>query len=670
MKNIYLLLFFMLFGLNIKGLRAQNHFILYTGGDNFIPYNFSFNKAQWLYFPAEFTGNTLQPGLITRFYIRAASSISGTVNLPNLTIKIGATNLTTLVNGPWVAGLTTVFYSASYPQTGTANTWVAYDLQTPFFWDAVSNLIVEISVGVVDAGGFTIKQGGPLTGDRRLYGLTANPNSSGADWTQASIGFDMTSNCIGVPNPGIVTKTTNRVDCGSTTTLSLSGNSIFPNLQYQWQESYNRTVWNNAGTNATSYTPTVINRKTYYRCVVYCPTSNQTAISSIDSIDITKFPLNLGVDTHLCDNTSFNLTVAGIPNVNTVVWDDNSTASVRTVNTPGSYFATVTLQNGCVNADTVHVRDGVEPQAVLATAYNLCEDSVVVLDAGNPGMTFLWNNNATTGRLEVRSAGNYTVQVKSTDRCVASFQTVVTERPLPVNTTVLPVYNICIGDSVVLDGTSTYGVGYNWQDAYFQPVYVVRDSGLYTLQVRSEYGCLLKKTSQVNYFPDPTIRGFTYIPEFYAQLKKVAFSPIDPASVNTYEWHFGDGNSSAMRSPTHIYSAFGDYMVKLFVGNDCNIRMYSQEIRVQEGNTGTGDLRSEGLIGLYPNPASNLLLIHNTSPYKIGRLVLYDVLGREVLSVKEPGNAIDISKVTAGAYVVKIHCGGDMVINHKLTVVK
>lgn len=670
MKKLYFLLCFLVFGLNHTCLKAQDHFVLYTGGDNYIPYNFSSNKAQWLYFPAEFTGGVLQPGLITRFYIRAASTISGSVNLPDLTIKIGSTSLTTLVSGPWVGGLTTVFYSASYPQTGTANTWVAYDLQTPFYWDAVSNLIVEISVGVTNAGGFTIKQGGPLTGNRRMYGLTSNPNSSGADYTQASIGFDMTSNCTGSPNAGIVTKTTNRVDCGSTTTLSLSGNSIFPNLQYQWQESYNRTVWNDVGTNATSYTPAVINRKTYYRCVVHCPTSSQTSISAMDSVDINKFPLDLGVDTHLCVNTSFNLSVAGVPNVSTIAWDDNSASATRAVTTPGTYFVTVTQTNGCINADTIKVRSGVEPQTVLPASYNLCEDSVVVLNPGNAGMTFLWNNNATTPTLAVRAPGNYSVQVTSGDKCRASFQTVVTERPLPVNTTVLPFYNICIGDSLRLDGSSTHGVSYNWNDVYFQPVYVVRDSGLYVLQVRSDYGCLTTKTSQVSYFPDPTIRGFTYVPYFYNELKKVVFGPIDPSSVNFYEWHFGDGNSSTLKNPTHTYDAFGDYLVQLYVSNDCNVRLYSQEIRIQEGNTGTGELESKGMIGLYPNPANDLLHINNTSPYKIDQLVVYDVLGREVLSVLRPGNTIDISKVAAGSYVVKIRCGAELTINHKLTVVK
>src|SRR5690606_27966457 len=149
--------------------------------------------------------------------------------LPQLTIRMGTTPITSFTGGPWITGMTTVFSAANYPQTGTANTWVAYDLQTPFFWDLTQNLVVEISVGGTNAGGFTIKQGGN-TGNKRMYGLTGAASSQGTDYTQASIGFDMISEddmgVIAVSKPEDLNDLCAGLNKFSVTIKNFGGNSI------------------------------------------------------------------------------------------------------------------------------------------------------------------------------------------------------------------------------------------------------------------------------------------------------------------------------------------------------------------------------------------------------------------------------------------------------------
>ncbi|MGB1317136.1 MAG: PKD domain-containing protein, partial [Flavobacteriales bacterium] len=50
----------------------------------------------------------------------------------------------------------------------------------------------------------------------------------------------------------------------------------------------------------------------------------------------------------------------------------------------------------------------------------------------------------------------------------------------------------------------------------------------------------------------------------------VAFTDAS-TDATSYMWDFGDGNTSAMQSPTHTYAADGDYTVCLIAINDCDL---------------------------------------------------------------------------------------------------
>lgn len=330
--------------------QTPDHYILYSGGNNVIPFNFSSNKAQWLYYPTEFTP-TAQAGNITTVYIRAGSAVTN-ATLPNLTIKLGTTTLTTLTSGPWVGGLTTVLAVPSFSQTATLNQWVPYVLTTPFFYDGTSNLILEVSVSTTNAGGYQVYQGSP-GGNRRLYGLTANATSTGADGTQVSFGFDMVSECSGVPNAGYVVASVPSVSCGGTATLRLNSADSLPGITYQWQESADRLTWINVGTDTNVYNPAIINKKTYYRVLVGCSHSSQNAYSLMDSIDAITVPLGWTTDTVLCKGDI--ITLDGMLAGESYSWSTGDTTPTIQVSAPGNYELNVVALNGCVSEGTKNV---------------------------------------------------------------------------------------------------------------------------------------------------------------------------------------------------------------------------------------------------------------------------------------------------------------------------
>ena len=65
----------------------------------------------------------------------------------------------------------------------------------------------------------------------------------------------------------------------------------------------------------------------------------------------------------------------------------------------------------------------------------------------------------------------------------------------------------------------------------------------------------------------PPTPAFTATPTSGVAPLTVQFTDTTAGMVNSYFWDFGDGTTSAVKNPSHLYSAFGQYTVSLTVGN-------------------------------------------------------------------------------------------------------
>ena len=79
-------------------------------------------------------------------------------------------------------------------------------------------------------------------------------------------------------------------------------------------------------------------------------------------------------------------------------------------------------------------------------------------------------------------------------------------------------------------------------------------------------------------------------------------------------------------------------------------------------NMGLNNLSARSDIVLYPNPSSELLTIETSSGMTYGQLSVTNVSGREVLAkqLTQPRVRLDISKLPAGVYFVRIVSDGDI----------
>lgn len=630
----------------------------------------SSNKTQVIYSPGDFLPSLVgTPVNINKFFIYVNSAVT-TTTFSNLTIKIGPTTQTTFTTNVWATGLTQVYTAPSVTFTSLAiGNWVELTLPTPYYWDVTSNIVVEMSQTAYTGGGFNLlNENG--NGNKRLHGGVLNPNATNWATGQSKIGFSVIPlQCSGTPNAGVIFfASSGTITCGQNVSFSMSNASSDPGIEYIWQYSAdNGATWTVFGTNATTADLNVINRPVQVRCVTHCTHSNLSSPSNILNVTVNPIPVSIGNDTAICENANIALSVAGY-NPAAVVWEDNSTTVNRSISMAGTYHVRLTHANGCISRDTIIVRTGVEPVNPLATSYNWCEASVLQLTAGNPGMTYLWSNNAVTQTLDVTAGGNYAVTVTSADKCRKTFTTVVTPRPKPVLD--LPVNMlICKGDSVAVDATTLHAVQYVWSHGPGMPEVYLRNEGTYKVVVATAYNCQDSATVELVFRPDATTQGFSYIPGFFNQLKNVLFTPISPEHVITYHWDFGDGSTSALKDAQHLYGAFGDYTVHLTVTNDCGATVYTQKISIPEDATGVKETGMD-LLRIYPNPAANSVYLTADVKLNHPEFYIYGLDGRLLKSGVVSGDVIDVSDVNDGTYILEIYTEQANVYRGKLLIAK
>jgi gliding motility-associated-like protein len=107
------------------------------------------------------------------------------------------------------------------------------------------------------------------------------------------------------------------------------------------------------------------------------------------------------------------------------VWNSglNNTAQIcianQNTNGGGNDFVLddITFKPICYSYDTIVVAYSAFPVVDLGQDTTICEGSTLVLDAQNPGSTYLWNDGTTNQTLNVTTSGTYQVTVKNVAQC-------------------------------------------------------------------------------------------------------------------------------------------------------------------------------------------------------------------------------------------------------------
>lgn len=208
--------------------------------------------------------------------------------------------------------------------------------------------------------------------------------------------------------------------------------------------------------------------------------------------------VDLGVDPGLCEGEVYQLD-AGNPGLSHE-WSTNDVGQFLEVNESGTYNVTVTDNFNCVGEGSVALVFHPNPSVDLPDQASICEGDNVILDAGNPGMSFLWNTTDTTQTIETNVTGTYSVIVTNEFNCAGTDASTLVVNNYPIVDLGSDLV-ACDGETIALDAGNP-GMLYSWSNAENTQQVTVTESDLYLVEVNNQ-GCISSDEVYVQFNPLP-----------------------------------------------------------------------------------------------------------------------------------------------------------------------
>jgi PKD repeat protein len=547
-------------------------------------------RAQYLYRASELTAMGMTAGFITEISWNVVALPGGIDGTEDYTIKLLNSGATSLGLTTWEEGATTVWGPTDYNPTLGINT---FSLATPFFWDGVSSVIVEICGGDFNAT-FTknarVTWTGPLAfNGSHTHQSDTEPNPCGYTgieyWENAPGGPDYRpqviftttpgTDCAVVPSLGVTATTATNVCIGEEFTLSVTPVTAL-GITYTWSSSPDGASWTIIpGATSPSYTTTQT-ATTLYRCKVTCTISGDFKVSTAVTVNQNDPTDCYCIPTYTTGTTDGDY----LNNVHLGAINNTTGASASPFYT---YYTvpTTTLTGGTTNTLTAQV-------GTYATNNNFA----VWIDYNQNGN---FESTEKIGEV-INLAGNATGTINFTVPITAlAGETRMRCREVWNQVGILPCdpygfgetedYNVTIvpgvvptaaftftGDPTVSFTNTSTGLptSYSWNfgdggtSTLTNPTHVFAENDTYNvcLTATNLYG---SNTACQNVIIDSyvaPVADFSYSGE-----PTVAFVDESLNSPTSWFWNFGDGGTSTLENPTHLYTYNGTFNVCMTATN-------------------------------------------------------------------------------------------------------
>ena len=251
----------------------------------------------------------------------------------------------------------------------------------------------------------------------------------------------------------------------------------------------------------------------------------------------------------------------------------NTTATIRIINqntsTSGNDFAIddVFFQEICVFSDTISVVLGAAVQVEIMPSFlEICNGEEILLSvhSSSTNLSFLWNSGQNSDEITVSPTQNttYTISVTDMNGCSGSASATVNVHPNPTVVASAVPNAICVGESAVISATG--GVSFIWSNGNTTDNFsdFPTTNTTYSVTGTDQNGC--SGTSQISVI----VHEIPFI-EFSAMplsgCKPLAVQFTNNGDDGIFLWQFGDGHTSTLKNPNHIYTQSGNYNVALTI---------------------------------------------------------------------------------------------------------
>lgn len=282
-----------------------------------------------------------------------------------------------------------------------------------------------------------------------------------------------------------------------------------------------------------------------------------------------------------------------------------------------------------------------------------------------------WNTSVSIGGLSLNIGTTYYVSVKAKNGAglwsqvtTSNGQTVVAPTDPPVANFFVQNTNVCSGQTIAFENTSSNGQTYEWSftggtpaiSSDVEPLVSYSASGTYNVQliVTGPGGIdTLDQTVSIDVSQPVNAQFGTNAVDLYLP-NAIITCTNNSTNANGYFWDFGDGSTSSDANPWHQYMQEGDYTITLIgVNNACPNDTATQVVHVHDDlSVSEAELSS---VLLYPNPSTGIVTVSSPNA-ELNNVKVYDEFGKLVLEqqLDQQENKVDLSRFANGSYLFRI----------------
>ncbi len=325
-----------------------------------------------------------------------------------------------------------------------------------------------------------------------------------------------------------------------------------------------------------------------------CGTDSLSRDIFVNPADVTAFFNVPGLE----GCTPFTVPFTNFATLGAQVWwdfgDGNTSTQANPVHTykePGTYKVVQYADNGCgIDTTATEITVLALPEIAFELPELGCLNAPVTFANTSEGAQgFVWDfGDGNTSTLNnpthtYDSAGTYTVLLTGSSAntgCLDTFSMPLVIAPLPDADFTLSDTSGCPPLQVQFEASSQVAQFFSWDfgdgnsSAMSNPVHTFDRAGIFEvrLSARDANGCANDTTTaQVTVHPFPEA-AFTPTPVEDCSLPAQVVMENESLGGEGFFWDFGDGNTSTLNAPVHLYADSGNYTIRLVLENEFGCR--------------------------------------------------------------------------------------------------
>jgi len=237
--------------------------------------------------------------------------------------------------------------------------------------------------------------------------------------------------------------------------------------------------------------------------------------------------------------------------------------------------------NSSNDAITKLITAGSSPYLNLGEDISGCNGDTITIQVNDSYTSYEWFNGVTNSNSVVLTeTSEVWLKVTNDFGCETSdtLQLTIYANPLTPEIT-SSTTSFCSGDTVILNAPIGYAE-YVWSNGLTTPEIEVTDGGDYSLVVVDNNGCMSDTSAITTLTQNASpVASFVYV----VNDLEVTFTN-ESEDASSYNWNFGDGNTSIETNPIHNYASAAYYTVELTASNTlCGSSTITRQIGL-EGN--------------------------------------------------------------------------------------